>query len=304
MGSVDISLAEVLMFPQNKIQLTTKVMSVLTDCDHNDSYCGCNIKMTKPRHLGNLTLWFRLTCELDVLKSLYNEFDQWRSSNINSNTKPNAELISSNQRKSKAESFHFEFKSTANNPNTNNSLIDEKTLIAVTIQCLRLNNSLEIKTNTTEQIHIECNFLGSRRLKTEPKLLSTNELLFNFTHKFIHNERTVQRLISAIKDSEYSVKFMLIKTKTMQNASSNNDAISEDESKMDGIEIGFGLLHLGKFIQNLSDNDCNARHTFLIPILSKTPPYQNIGDLDISIENIVELKHMRNKHFDQNNAVE
>lgn len=70
MGAVDISLAEVLIFPQNKIQLTAKVMSVVDYCNHTHSFCACDPTNAKPKHLGNLTLWFRLTCELDVLKSL------------------------------------------------------------------------------------------------------------------------------------------------------------------------------------------------------------------------------------------
>lgn len=297
MGTVDISLAEVLMFPQNKIQLTTKVMSASSECDHDDSYCGCNVTMAKPRHLGNLTLWFRLTCELDVLKSLYTDFDQWRPPTKNPDQKINTETMSNKKPETASKISNLDIKSTANK--NENLPTDEDTLIAVTIQCVKLNQSFELPTDATEQIHIECNFLGSRRLRTEPKSVSTNELIYNFTHKYAHNERNMQRLMSALKGPEHSIKFVLVKGKPMQHSSKSlteTNAMSEDESKMDNVEIGFGLLHLGKFIHELTDNELNVRYTIPIAILSKKPPYQNIGCLEISIEDIQALKRLQGEY--------
>lgn len=296
MGAVDISLAEVLMFPQNKIQLTTKLMSVSSECDHEGSYCGCNVTVAKTRHLGNLTMWFRLTCELDVLKSLYTDFDQWRSPTKNPDQKTNTESTSKKEPET-SKIPNLNIKSTANR--IENLPTDDETLISITIQCVKLNESFELPTDSTEQIHVECNFLCSRRLKTEPKPLSTNELIYNFTHKYIHTEHNLQRLMSALNDPEHSIKFVLVKGKAMQNLSKSlteTNAMSEDESRMENVEFGFGLLHLGKFIYELSDNFTNVRYTIPISILSRKPPYQNIGCLEISIENISKLKQLQKQH--------
>lgn len=301
MGSVDISLAEVLMFPQNKIQLTTKVMSISDECDHTEQYCGCNVTMTKPRHLGNLTLWFRLTCELDVLKSLYNEYEQWRPQTDNPDKKVTPNTVSnlkSAEPQQSAEHTNLEMTPASNRDTSCDQPKDEHNLVAITIQCLKLNTNFELPTNTTEHIHIECNFLGSRRLKTHPQLLSTNQLTFNFTHKYSHSERNVQRLTSAINDSEHSIKFVLVKAKAMQNATksvseTNANVTSDDESKLESLEIGFGLLHLGKFVREWNGGVDSATHTIAIPILSKKPPYQNIGNLDILIDDIEALKTLQ-----------
>lgn len=279
MGAVDISLAEVLIFPQNKIQLTTKVMSISDECDHSETFCGCNVTLAKPKHLGNLTLWFRLTCELDVLKSLYNEIDQWRSQNGPNPDKPPNTVDQSNFDVKQVSSM------TVEQPK------DEKMLVAITIQCLRLDETFDL--SATDQIHIECNFLGSRRLKTDQKPLASHQLVFNFTQKYPHNERNLQRLTTMLKDFEHSIKLILIKTNASKVQSENANATSDDESKMDSLEIGFGLLHLGKIIRESSDANENAQQILAIPIMSRSPPYQNIGHLDITIENMSSLKRMQ-----------
>lgn len=281
MGMVAISLAEVLIFPQNKIQLTTKVMSIVDECDHSETYCGCNVTLAKPKHLGNLTLWFRLTCELDVLKSLYNEIEQWRT--------PDSQHL--DKQPKNVDHSNFDVKQVSSM--TIDQPKDEKMLVTITIQCLQLNETFEIC--VSDQIHIECNFLGSRRLKTDQKSLASHQLVFNFTQTYSHNERNLQRLTSILKDLEHSIKLILIKTNANK-VQQENANTSDDESKTDSLEIGFGLLHLGKIISESSDASENAQQTITIPILSRSPPYQNIGHLDISIENIASLKRVQQQN--------
>lgn len=70
-GKAQLNISEVLIFPQNKIQLDTKVMSIDTECrSHMNAIqaCSCQGSATRRRHLGNLSVWFRLTCEMDTLK--------------------------------------------------------------------------------------------------------------------------------------------------------------------------------------------------------------------------------------------
>lgn len=297
MGVAEISLSEVLIFPQNKIQLITKVISVSSECEHMNAfeqYCSCDVTMAKPKHLGNLTLWFRLTCELDVLKHYINNIEQWWAQS----EKPNNAIMPSNRAAGQnvlmANKDHKKINSTelieygwsANNSadRTNH----EKTLVTVTILNVKLNaNIFEVSSNTTESIHIECNFLGIRRFKTNLMPLKTNELSFHFMHKFPHNDQNMQRLMNILDDSEHSIKLALVKTRQVADGS---------EVKNESIEVGFGLLHLAKFIQEWNGTNESDLHIFEIPILSKKPPYQNIGCLNISIEDIQSLKQLQQKH--------
>lgn len=332
MGSVEINLAEVLLFPQNKIQLTTKVMSVIgnDECEHTDRFCGCAIPMAKPKHLGNLTIWFRLTCELDVLKSLFTDFDQWRSQTNHTASAEgggiDATALGQQQQQSHSHRSHDEQQKNVTTPikqpknaeptkassqiQPEQIVTPEKNIVTITIQCLNFNESFQIQTQDDNaiQIHIECNFLGNRRLKTPPQPLTrgVDQLMFNFTQAYPQNERNQQRLLHVLNDPEHSVKFTLIETnlataggslnvvqtQTMPPEKSTATVTSDDESKHDCHEIGFGLLHFGKFIHELDSNSSisDAPHTFTIPILSKKPPYQNIGQLDIAIANIATLK--------------
>lgn len=324
MGVVDINLAEVLLFPQNKIQLTTKVMSVLSndDCEHADRFCGCGISVAKPKHLGNLTLWFRLTCELDVLKSLFTDFDQWRSQK-NPSVAADTETIGGDVTMlGRQQEQHQAEKMTATRPieqsdkhvvptksstqSHDQPTMPDKNSIAITIDCLKFNESFQLPAPIDTQIHVECNFLGSRRLKTPPQPLARgiDRLRFNFTQAYPQNERNLHRLSIILKDPEHSIKFTLIETKVAgapplpsssppPSEKATTAITSDDESKHDCNEIGFGLLHFGKFVSELHASNENANetlHTFSIPILSKKPPYQNIGQLDIAIANISMLQ--------------
>lgn len=334
MGAVDVNLAEVLLFPQNKIQLTTKVMSVPInddDCEHTDHFCGCGISMTKPKHLGNLTIWFRLTCELDVLKSLFADFDQRRmqknpSTNVENETMGSSDvpMIGQQQQQQQQKMTSIEAAPTKSTTQCHDPDTD-KNMILITIQSLKFNVSFQLPTSVDTQIHIECNFLGSRRLKTSPQPLShgIDLLRFNFTQAYPQNERNFQRLMNILKDPEHSIKFTLIETK----ATATNELVSavqsdgqpqqppplplseksiaaitsDDESKHECNEIGFGLLHFGKFMRELnfsSERNNESLHTFTIPILSKKPPYQNIGQLDVTIEHLNTLqKSIQQQHL-------
>lgn len=73
-GYATVQFGEVLLFPQNKIQFVTKVVSLECDCDdlHTNSvqiHCSCTGAMPKRKHLGNLSIWFRLTCQLQILRN-------------------------------------------------------------------------------------------------------------------------------------------------------------------------------------------------------------------------------------------
>lgn len=335
MGIVDINLAEVLLFPQNKIQLTTKVMSIITndECEHTDRFCGCGITMAKPKHLGNLTIWFRLTCELDVLKSLFTDFDQWRSqtnhsaaptvaaaATAESEADVDATVIGQHdEQQKKVSAAEQQSKNVEPTKSTTHyhdqPTIPEKNIITITIQCLKFNEKFQISTEDHDtQIHIECNFLGSRRLKTpsQPLARGIDQLKFDFTQAYPQNERNLQRLMNILKDPEHSIKFTLIETKVMPTTTGESLAppppplptlpekstvaiTSDDESKHDCYEIGFGLLHFGKFVHELNSNSeiSDTPHIFTIPILSKKPPYQNIGQLDVAIANIATLKSLQ-----------
>lgn len=332
MGSVDINLAEVLLFPQNKIQLTQKVMSIASndECEHAERLCGCSISMVKPKHLGNLTVWFRLTCELDVLKSLFTDFEQWRSQTKPSNRVDTETMIG--QQQSYAHHAHAEQSASAMVPTPiekfktspthahDQRTIPEKNIITITIQCLNFNETFQLPldcenvASTDTQIHIECNFLGSRRLKTPPQPMSRGigQLQYNFTQTYPQNERNLQRLANILRDPNHSIKFTLIETIVTTTTAAAAESLSgllpteklsvpissDDESKYDCHEIGFGLMHFGKFVHELDSNIeiNNSPHTFTIPILSKKPPYQNIGQLDIAIENVATLKSMQQQN--------
>lgn len=75
-GCATIQFGEVLLFPQNKIQLVAKVFFLECDCHSHgiDEHINCKFKVKKKRHLGNLSMWFRLTCELEVLKKFGTHF--------------------------------------------------------------------------------------------------------------------------------------------------------------------------------------------------------------------------------------
>lgn len=278
MGKVDISLAEVLIFPQNKIQLTTKVMSIANECDHKESFCACDPLTSRPKHLGNITLWFRLTCALELLKSLFKNLEHWRSP-VDVQNDYAIDHSEKSQKIEKSKVAHSEAQLVIEHTET------EHILVSIMIECMKFDGAFESSENTHEEIYIEFNFLGNRRHKTDSKPLNSNEILFNFTQKYSHNERNLQRLNNILRESENSIKFIVVKKNQINNP--------QYETKYENIEVGFGLLHLGKLIYKW--NGLSTKHTFEIPIISKQPPYQNIGYLTIAMEDIAVLKELQQK---------
>lgn len=258
-GAASINFSEVLIFPQNKIQLTTKVMSIPNECDHSyENYCTCMETARKPKHLGNLTVWFRLTCELDVLKSFSN--NHWISKcNEHSTKLRQSTEIAKNS----------------------------KILMAITIIRLKLNNLEKFKDSEIQDLMIEYSFLGQRQLRTKPQSLKIDNLLFDYKQTFLSNERNYQRLRKMLKNTERSIK-MIVTNPAMTKADGK-----EDDSHADGAEIGFGLLQLGKIVRNW--NESNTKANFEIPILLKKPPYENIGYLEICIDEMPSLKQIQQR---------
>lgn len=260
-GAAEISLSEVLLFPQNKIQLTAKVMSTSYECNHMDSFervCGCKSYSNKPKHLGNLTLWFRLTCDFKILKYLFNEHLHYDS---------------------QGKQMEIEQSTAVANRDA------EKWLFVVTIQCIKFHADFEVPKDTTDQVHLELNLLDNHRMKTDSKPFAS-EMLFNFTHKFSHSNRNIDRLTSLLRDSEQSIKFLLVSTMP-------KEPTLPYETKSDSIEIGFGLLHLAKIVNEWEDVANDSTVACEIPILSKTPPYQKIATLVVSIDEVGSLKTLQ-----------
>lgn len=75
-GHATIQFSEVLLFPQNKIQLITKVFQLKCDCESHavSQQKQCKFAVQEQKLLGNLSIWFRLTCELDILRRFGTHF--------------------------------------------------------------------------------------------------------------------------------------------------------------------------------------------------------------------------------------
>lgn len=274
-GRADINFSEVLMFPQNKIQLTIKVMSTIDgDCPNKQRYCTCHGISPQQKHLGNLSIWFRLTCELSALKRSAGRFWSQR------NGADHQSHVLSNESTAAV-------KVVGEDPDP--LIVDTSNCVSLSIDRLKINETTEHRQNgTVDQIFIEFSFLGHRSLKTAWRHLSDADIKFDFRKSFSMDARDGRnriRLTKLLQDTERSIKFNLV-----DNAMCNND---ETGSSTDSRDIGFGLMHLGKIVRNSIGMDSNDRITVEIPILSKTPPYQNIGSLEITIDGILEMQRMQ-----------
>lgn len=281
-GETKITFSEVLIFPQNKIQLQTKVMSTDLDCakDHSNAVnrdCSCYGITAKLKHLGNLSIWFRLTCELDTLKqSLCTQRYLNGTKNLISHqkkTEPKTKTV---------ELIEKEF------GEANAKQKSDSKQISITINRLKLNdvNGL-MQMGNIKQIFVEYSFLGYRGLKTVTVPLQNTDLSFDFCKTFSvesNDGRNHVRLTKFLQDTERSIKFNIV-----------NDSISTDENSEESFasaEIGFGLLHLGKLVKHLGENQMDLNQTE-IPVLLKTPPYHNIGYLDITITGVTCMHSMQ-----------
>lgn len=269
-GRAGINFGEVLMFPQNKIQMTVKVMSSIDgDCPNKQRYCTCHGISPKQKHLGNLTVWFRLTCELDTLKRFAGR--HWSQRN---GTDHQPRVRSSEN----ATTFVAEGSDRLNEDTVN--------CVSISIDRMRMSEASELTQNgAIDQIFIEFSFLGHRSLKTALRHLSDASIKFDFRKSFSMDDgRNRIRLTKLLQDTERSIKFNLVDDAMCKNDDTDNSSDARD--------IGFGLMHLGKIVRNSAGKDSN-RITVQIPILSKTPPYQNIGSLEITIDGILEMQRMQ-----------
>lgn len=278
-GRAGISFSEVMMFPQNKIQLAIKVMSSIDgDCPNKQRYCTCHGISPKQKHLGNLSIWFRLTCELSALKRFAGRY--WTQTNENGHH-PQAHP---DERTPAVKDLKED---------SSESLIDGTTnCVSISIDRLEISEATEhMQSGQIDQVSIEFSFLGHRSLKTSMRHLSDADIRFDFRKSFSMDARDGRnriRLTKLLQDTERSIKFNLVDS-TMSK-SDETDSLSESR------DIGFGLMHLGKIVRN-SVGKNNDRVTVEIPILSKTPPYQNIGSLEITIDGILEMQRMqRSEH--------
>lgn len=277
-------------------------MSISSKCDHpNDKFqqiclCGETSAM-KSKHLGNLSLWFRLTCEMDVLKSF--AANQWINQTDNNDTKY---MISDGKmpstiKKKQRKMMHTMAQESSTKTNLHiSSNLTEKPITSITIARFKLNNgasdAIQNANDEKQQYFIEYNFLGSRRLRTKSKPLLNNEIRFDFQQIYINDERNTQRLRHILKDPERSIKLMLINALPLER--DEHDDLTD--STLDNAEIGFGLMHLSKLVHDWfgsDDNEILSSHSFEIAILSKKPPYQNLGQLEINISNIEILKQIQ-----------
>lgn len=299
-GQADLNLGEVLVFPQNKIQLTTKIMSICGECEQQtkafERFCACNDATMKSKHLGNLTLWFRLTCELEVLKS-YASQSWFIQPNVgHTQSKENGFCEESPKKnKYKTRKSHRKEGKEATEIDVNNHKVEPpstqkpKSSISIDIVRMKMNAATLDENDDVKQICIEYSFLGYRKLRTKSQVLEANEINFNFNQTFSiesSDERNFHRLKYLLKETERSIKLNLINT-TPANVCDENDM------SLGNAEIGFGLLHLGKLVKNWFGSADTLVHTIEIPILSKKPPYQNIGHLEVNIEGILLLKQIQ-----------
>lgn len=276
-GRAGINFSEVLMFPQNKIQLSIKVMSSIDgDCPNKQRYCTCHGISPKQKHLGNLSIWFRLTCELSTLKRFAGQC--WPQKH-GSEHQPQDHLQTAASAKAVKDDSE--------------PLIDDMVnCVTISIDRLRINEESELLQNdTVDQVFIEFSFLGHRSLKTSLRHLSDADIKFEFRKSFSIDARDGRnriRLTKMLQDTERSIKFNLV-----DNSLCKND---ETDSSTDSRDIGFGLMHLGKIVCNSVGKDSD-RINVEIPILSKTPPYQNIGSLEIVVGGILEMQRMQQNQY-------
>lgn len=263
-GVTLINFSEVLVFPQNKVQLNAKVMS----------YENENSKTTS-KHIGNLSLWARLTCELSALKEFVEK--SWSQPELNQ-MKEQTEIHQSCTEKLEIKN-HSEksVEQTISMAQSNDGL-------SFIIQRLKLTNANALF-GIAENIYVAYSFLGHRQLRTETEYVLCKEIIeFNSSQTFSIDGKNHSRILKMLQDIKRSIKFNIVK-----------DVIDQDSDvSIDSREIGFGLLHFGKIYKNLHKNDAYEK-TVSIPVLLKTPPYQNIGSIEITISGLNKIQKISNE---------
>lgn len=84
LGFTEINFNEILRYPQNKIKISTQILSMDFDCNSTKSInMNDNHYVQQNKQLGNLILWFRLTCNHDTIRKFLNaELKQSKMVNI------------------------------------------------------------------------------------------------------------------------------------------------------------------------------------------------------------------------------
>lgn len=301
-GKAVLNLSEVLIFPQNKIQLDTRVMSIDTECrTHTIQTCSCQGSATKRKHLGNLSVWFRLTCDMDALKMHIEQF--W----IDGKSPPKGLQKKRIQIKrppiSDAQNSERDNENSSIDGQSGFSLSDgAETFVAAlrpneisfVIGNLTLFGDSDI-TQVKHRIYIEYNFNGTnesqsidvRKVWTKSST-STTVISIDFRKVFAINQnskdRIHQRLSKILRNNEKNIKFLIVGEQAKRDKSHKR---SDDN---ECFEMALGLLHLGKI---LADTDANSNEKNVhIPMMSKNHPYTNVGNLEITIEGIVFMKNL------------
>lgn len=305
-GKALLNLSEVLIFPQNKIQLDTRVMSIDTECRaHAIKSCSCQGSATRRKHLGNLSVWFRLTCEMDALKAHAEQFwiDGMSSEGAKGAQKKRVKIKKQSDTDRDVENSSRSGFSLTDSEET---FVDKKhkkqlsTLqpneIAITVgNLILLGDSDIIQNSSIKSIYIEYNFHGTNESQSIDlrKVISkssttTTAISFGFRKVLAVNpnadDRIRHRLLRLLKNDEKNIKFIIVGEQTKRNrAHKHND-------DNDCLEMALGLLHLGKVLAEVETNR-NGKNV-QIPMMSKNHPYKNVGHLEITVEGIVFMKKL------------
>lgn len=323
-----LNLSEVLIFPQNKIQLETKVMSVDSECAshmHSIQVCSCQGSATKRKHLGNLSVWFRLTCEMEVLKEHAEHL--WMdgrprslgSCSAKSTRKKvkirrkSEELLMSDQATEQSSvdvderDVRFcdatdsdvivpkERKSSGRNRGSPKALQSNE--IAITIENLVLLNDGGIMDDSSiRKLFVEYNFFGSNTSPSIDKASITIKSSSSSSTTFPIGYRKVFRAKNSSHDQRCQQRFVRLLRNHEKNIrfivaseSKKEDRHNRSDSK-DCLELALGLLHLGKVV---AEADAKSdKEIVRISIMSKNQPYKNVGFLEVSVEGVELMKKM------------
>lgn len=310
-GKALLNLSEVLIFPQNKIQLDTRVMSIDTECRaHTIQTCSCQGSATRRKHLGNLSVWFRLTCEMDALKAHAEKF--WIDGMSSEGTKGAQKKRVKIKKQSDSDAQNSE-RDVENSSRSGFSLTDsEETFvdknhkkqlstlrpneIAITVgNLILLGDSDIIQNSSIKRLYVEYNFHGTNESQSidlrkiiSKSATSTTAISFGFRKVFTVNanadDRIHHRLLRLLKNHEKNIKFIIVGEHTKKDRGHKHSGNNEC------VELALGLWHLGKIMADIETN-CNEKHV-QIPMMSKNHPYKNVGHLEITVEGIVFMKKL------------
>lgn len=320
-GKSMLNLSEMLIFPQNKIQLETKVMSVDNECAshmHSIQMCSCRGSATRRKHLGNLSVWFRLTCEMDVLKEhaehlWMDERPPSHDSGALKSTRKKVKIRKKSENPVMSEQTSEQSSvDPENHDATDSDVIIAKQReggsrkksapkplqsneIALTIESLVLLNNGDIMEDTyIRKLFVEYNFFGLNvsssfgKSSSSSRSSSTTTIIpMNYRKVFRikdsgHDHKCHQRFIRLLRNHEKSIKFII--------ATESSQEIRHNHNEKDHLELALGLLHLGKLVDEAETS--SERETVRISIMSKNHPYKDAGFLELIVEGVDLLKNV------------